>query len=209
MKKGGGSKKGSGFERKIAKKLSLWWTDNKRDDVFWRTSGSGARATTRSKQQKKTAYEYGDITFTDPLGKPLIDTFLIECKKGYSKEVDLLDFFTPKKKSVLFGWWSKAKKEAKEAGRKYCLLIAERNGKPAFVLFDGRFFTSKESFISKISDYYIELRKDFKKDGAEVDSMIVMLLDDFLKWLSPEDIEHVKVGEYYDAVRRKRIVFKI
>jgi len=41
--------KGSSFEREICTILSKWWTNNERDDVFWRTAGSGARATTRSK----------------------------------------------------------------------------------------------------------------------------------------------------------------
>lgn len=77
-------KKGSEFEREISKRLSLWWSDGKRDDIFWRTSGSGARATTRRKKSQKTAYEYGDITFTDPDGKPFIDYFLVELKRGYS-----------------------------------------------------------------------------------------------------------------------------
>lgn len=215
MKKGGGGQKGSSFERKIAKKLSLWWTDNQRDDIFWRTSGSGARATSRSKKNKKTAYEYGDITFTDPIGKSLIDLFLIECKKGYSKEIDLSDFFEPRRNSKLFGWWSKAKEEQKEAGRRYSLLIVERNARPAFVLFDNQFLVSREGFMSSFVDYYIELRKDFEKNGAMVDSIIVMLLNDFLKWLSPEDIkgedknefnnrQRIDIGGGYQIKRRRR-----
>jgi len=40
--------KGGEFERDISRFLSRWWTYGERDDVFWRTSASGARATTRS-----------------------------------------------------------------------------------------------------------------------------------------------------------------
>jgi len=29
------AKKGPKFERKMCKKFSLWWTNNKRDDIFW------------------------------------------------------------------------------------------------------------------------------------------------------------------------------
>ena len=36
--------KGSEFEREMCKCLSLWWTDSKRDDVFWRSAQSGGRA---------------------------------------------------------------------------------------------------------------------------------------------------------------------
>lgn len=78
------SSKGAAFEREVCKQLSLWWTHGESDAVFWRSSGSGARATTRMKQNKKTPYEYGDVSFTDPIGKPFIDYFLVELKRGYS-----------------------------------------------------------------------------------------------------------------------------
>lgn len=77
--------KGSSYEREVCKKLSLWWTHGKRDDVFWRSSNSGGRATMRGKAGKRTAGSYGDIAATDPIGKPLIDLFTIELKRGYNK----------------------------------------------------------------------------------------------------------------------------
>lgn len=81
--------KGSGFERAICKQLSLWWTDGERDDIFWRTSGSGARAKVRGKKQ--TFGQYGDVQATDPIGQPLIDRFTIEIKRGYN-DATLSDF---------------------------------------------------------------------------------------------------------------------
>jgi len=77
--------KGSAFERDVCKQLSLWWTHNERDDVFWRTSTSGARATTRRKAGLSTFGQYGDVQATDPIGQPLIDMFIIEIKRGYPK----------------------------------------------------------------------------------------------------------------------------
>lgn len=77
--------KGQDFERLVCTMLSEWWTDGRRDDVFWRTSGSGARATTRSKAGKSTHASYGDILAVDPIGAPLLKVFTIECKKGYPK----------------------------------------------------------------------------------------------------------------------------
>lgn len=44
--------KGSVFEREICKALGRWWTDGERDDIFWRTAGSGARATCRLERGK-------------------------------------------------------------------------------------------------------------------------------------------------------------
>lgn len=90
MRPGGGSHKGSSFEREICKRLSLAWTDGERDDVFWRTSGSGARATCRFGRGKATANQYGDICATDPVGVPLTDCFVFELKCGYGRW-DLLD----------------------------------------------------------------------------------------------------------------------
>ncbi len=79
------AKKGSQFEREICKQLSLWWTNGERDDVFWRTSSSGGRATQRTKQNKSTFGQYGDVQATDPIGQRLIDIICIELKRGYPK----------------------------------------------------------------------------------------------------------------------------
>jgi len=93
-----GAGKGSNFEREICKKLSLWWTDDKRDDVFWRTAGSGARATVRN---KNTFGQHGDVQATDPIGQPLIDLCNIELKRGYNASTlsDFLDRVPKKKES--------------------------------------------------------------------------------------------------------------
>jgi hypothetical protein len=78
------SGKGSGFERDISKQLSLWWSGGERDDLMWRTSQSGGRATQRAKQAVRTKYGYGDLTFTDPIAKPLFDLLVISAKRGYT-----------------------------------------------------------------------------------------------------------------------------
>lgn len=77
--------KGGSFEREIAKKLSLWWSGGKSDDVFWRTSNSGGRATTRRKKGQKSYAGHGDLSYTHPDGKPFIDYFALELKRGYNK----------------------------------------------------------------------------------------------------------------------------
>jgi hypothetical protein len=79
------SAKGSRFERALCKRLSLWWTSGERDDVFWRSSQSGGRATTRRKAGKSTFGSYGDIAAVDPIGRPLLDKITLELKRGYSK----------------------------------------------------------------------------------------------------------------------------
>lgn len=78
--------KGGSFQNEIAKRLSLWWTDGERDDVFRSTQGSGSRFTVRKRGGKDTAYQGADMTFSDPVGEPLIKLFSIECKSGYSEK---------------------------------------------------------------------------------------------------------------------------
>lgn len=87
------AKKGSCFEREICKLLSSWWSRGKRDDVFWRSSQSGGRATQRMKQGKSTYGSYGDIAAIDPIGDPLMKVVTIELKRGsYQGRVgDLLE----------------------------------------------------------------------------------------------------------------------
>lgn len=95
--------KGSDYEREICERLSRWWTNGKRDDIFYRSSGSGARATARSSRGKQTAHQHGDVACTDPCGALLTDLFNIEIKRGYSDATshELLD----RSQRTLPGWY--------------------------------------------------------------------------------------------------------
>lgn len=123
-----GSAKGSAFEREICKKLSLWWTGDERDDVFWRTSGSGARATTRSKKGKGTFGQHGDIQAVDPMGQPLIDFICFELKRGYGK-VCAFDMIDAKKVTTqqFRKWIIQAETSAEKSGAAYWALITKRD----------------------------------------------------------------------------------
>jgi hypothetical protein len=92
--------KGSGFEREMCKKFSLWWTNGTRDDIFWRTAGSGARATTRFRKSGKSTYaNSGDLLAVDPIGKPFTDIFTVEMKRGY-KSWSIMDQIDCSKKAT-------------------------------------------------------------------------------------------------------------
>ncbi len=129
------SQKGSSFERTICKQLSLWWTDGDRDDVFWRTSGSGARATMRSKSGRGTKNQYGDIQATDPIGQPLIDLCTIEIKKGYGKYsyFDLIDKLPNETRQPYRKFILQAVDQCLEAGTKSWLLITKRDRKETVI----------------------------------------------------------------------------
>lgn len=177
MRKGGGKNKGSEFERNISKRLSLWWTEDDRDDIFWLTSGSGARATMRAKKGIKTKYQYGDISFTDPLGKSLVNYFLIELKTGYS-DLGILILVDGKQKApVLVKWWQKAEEEKEFGERKAAMLIIKRDYKHPVIVFDSSTFSKLENFCG-----------EWKKDIASIyltaieKKLIVIPLYSFLEW---------------------------
>lgn len=79
----GKSQKGGAFERQTCRDLSEWLSEGKRDDLLWRSSMSGGRATVRGRKGKTTAGHYGDVAATCPQGEPLTRAFAIELKRGY------------------------------------------------------------------------------------------------------------------------------
>jgi hypothetical protein len=131
------SGKGSDFERLVATQLSRWWTNDARDDIFWRTAGSGARATTRSKGGKRTAQQYGDICAIDPLGNPFVDLITLELKRGYNTRSihDLLDYSPTQAVTEWEGFLEKAIKSHEQAGSAFWMIITRRDRHTAWVWF--------------------------------------------------------------------------
>ena len=128
-------KKGGVFERLICKQLSLWWSNGKRDDIFWRTAGSGARATARANVGRRTVNEYGDVHATDPIGQPLIDLCTIELKKGYGRNsyFDLLDKLSKETKQPYKKFILQAIGQHEQAETEWWLLITKRDYKETLI----------------------------------------------------------------------------
>ena len=175
--------KGPDWERNISKRLSLWWTEDDRDDIFWRTSGSGARATVRAKKGIKTKYQYGDLTFTDPVGKPLIDYFLIELKRGYPDLGVLLLIDGKQKVPVLVKWWKKAEKERQFGERKAAILIIKRDFKHPIIVFACDVFSRIESFCGEWEGNIVSVYLT-----AIEEKLIIVPLYPFLKYCSAENM---------------------
>lgn len=141
MKKGGGHSKGADFERQICKTLSLWWTadaDECRDDLFWRTAGSGARATMRSKLNKSTINGYGDIMACTAEGTVLLSSCCFELKRGYNP--DLMAWFKGTKNNLIQAW-DQCVRSADEARARFPVLIFKPDRQPIFMM------SVKELFI--------------------------------------------------------------
>lgn len=125
---GGGKQKGSAFERKICKDLSLWITNGLQEDVFWRSAVSGGRSTVASRKGKRFANQAGDISSVHPAGHALIDAFVIECKNY--KDLRIAGLLTKTGKLVEF--WDTLKQEAQHY-EKLPMLIAKQNQLPVMV----------------------------------------------------------------------------
>ena len=74
------SDKGGKFERDQSRFLSLWWSEGKDPDIFWRNR-------TRATQfAPKAEHQLSDQMCTKSSGLPFTETFSVELKSGYSKQ---------------------------------------------------------------------------------------------------------------------------
>ena len=183
--------KGSSFERTLCRQLSLWWTHGNRDDVFWRTAGSGAMATTRIKKQRASFGQHGDIQAVDPIGQPLLDVFSIEAKRGYTGATlsNILDA-GPQMKPQLVKFIEQARTSQLESGAWSWLLIRKRDQRHTTVLFPF-YVVSK---LSLLGLDHISFRSSNEIGGTK--RIIQIKLDDFLNAVPPKRIR--KIGKSHD-----------
>jgi hypothetical protein len=181
--------KGSGAEREIAKDFSLWWTAGERDDTIWRTAGSGARWTTRAKAGKATSNSVGDLSYIDPIAKPLFDLVVIESKIGYDKSIDVLGVIDSNKKNVLEEWWVKVENERLQSNRTYSWVVFKRTRKNRCIMTSRRFLNqvSIEMYVNRPAPKSIV----FPMAGM---LMNIMDFNEFLVWCRPEHIKALQRG---------------
>lgn len=185
-----GRGKGSQYERDVARQLSLWWTDDRNDAIFWRTSQSGGRAKTRMKTGRKTFGQYGDIQATDPSGRQLLDLLTIELKKGYNREpafnaIDRPRRFRP---SVWEGFLLQATTDAQNAGTPYWMLIHKRDAREA-VVFIPRILYER---LRPNAEHCRPVVRLITHQGIDVWGTT---LTSFLEWIDPSDIARVRVAK--------------
>lgn len=182
--------KGNTFEREICTKLSLWWTNGKNDDVFWRSTSSGARATTRSKRGKSTTGNHGDIQAVDPIGKPFIDVFTLEIKRGYpgAHVGELLDSQNGKVNATneFYGFLQQAAESAKNAKSLYWLLIHKRDRRETMIYFPQSFLAEHGhiNFKTFVGIKLPSLRQYGWLCGTR--------LSEFLSEVSPDEIKNIQ-----------------
>jgi hypothetical protein len=172
--------KGSSFERQICKTLSLWWTNGERDDVFWRTAGSGAMATSRRKRGSTTLLQHGDIQAVDPIGKPLTDLMTLELKRGYNQCTlsDMFDSPRSKGKQRFAKFIEQAQRSAEAAGTPFWAVIHKRDQKRITITLPAKF----DTFGLRRAIVWIAILTDEEK-------FIQFDFEEFLNALDPGDIQ--------------------
>lgn len=192
-KKQKGSTKGGKFERVICKQLSQWWSGGKRDDIFWRTSGSGARASSRSKRGADTFGQYGDVQATDPIGQPLIDLCTIEIKKGYTQQTifDLIDKLPTETKQPYRKFISQAITARKNSESLSWVLITKRDYKETLIIFNykglcQRLKENGASINRAFPCFTLKVETDYGKTF-----LFGTTLEQFFKYVKPKHIRHL------------------
>ena len=185
------SKKGSKWERKFCGLLSLWWTAGEDDSVFWRTAGSGGRATNRRRRGKTTAGQYGDITHTVASAEPFTQAFTLELKKGYNSCTlcDLLDKPKTAKDCMYLKWITKLQETTKEAGSLSWMLIHHRDRREPLVFLDGAVAERLWEMQDQGSLHGV---REVSAEARYCDKTIAVWgtrLSDFLCWTTPEMIK--------------------
>ncbi len=131
MRSGGGKSKGSAFERDVAVGLSRWISNNERDDLLWRSSQSGGRATTARKSKKEYKTQAGDFSAIHPLGQPFLDKFYLEAK--FYRNLQYPSILTDTGHLVKF--WKSTISEA-NSYKRHPMLIAKQNRMPTVVFLE-------------------------------------------------------------------------
>jgi len=180
--------KGSSFERDIARMISLWFSEEKSADWFWRTQSSGGRATQLRKTGKMLTKQFGDIVAVEKEGEPLTDKFCFELKTGYGasrkkneKKVIsnwcILDGIDSKQKETVFDkFWKQCVNDA-DASHRIPILIFRRNLMSCCI-------AMKSNLHNRLKEWYgpVHTNKGILYFESRFGDIVFMNLDDFFSW---------------------------
>jgi hypothetical protein len=156
------NEKGARFERKTCVALSLWVSNDTRDDLFWRSAMSGGRATLASRVGRRPRKaQCGDISSLDEWGRPFLDRYFLECK--FYEDLRMYSAFWDTE-GLLQELWDKPLAEAL-AHDKTPLTIAKQNRKPELVF--GTAATFKQ-FADASMGTPLDLQATFLRGGQMV-----------------------------------------
>jgi hypothetical protein len=127
IRKGGGKQKGSSFERKICRAISMWWSNGEWDDLCWRSVSSGARGTTSHSIVK--GY-HGDLAPVSPAIEPLFNVFSFEVK--FYKEIDISEVLRDCNSKIL--QWFRQSMRSAIYSKRIPIVIAKSNNYPELLI---------------------------------------------------------------------------
>jgi hypothetical protein len=188
------SKKGSSFERQISTQLSLWASEGKSDDWYWRTAGSGGRAKARSRSGKSTINSCGDIRPECGEAEFLFKKCIFELKRGYKNWsfLDCLDKAKTRKNEILQNFekfYEQASGDALNAGVPFCVIIAKRDKRQPIIILPYRFFIL---LGGKNKPPMKKIVYDSSKSECTIRCKVVaILLEDFFNNFTPNDFKGV------------------
>ena len=170
-----GKGKGPRFERELSRDLSLWISDGKRDDIIWRTAGSGARATIRRKTGRTTANSCGDLKAEHSMALPLFEYCTIEAKNGYKDYSiqDLLDKPCTKKLRTVEEFYKQAVTDSCSAGVPFALLIMKKDRRLPIIAIPTEIYDQFE--------YDLECAYAHFSGNKNIAPLTFMALEDFFK----------------------------
>lgn len=122
MKPGQGKNKGSGYEREVGRKISLWISKGTRPDLLCRTVLSGGQFTMASTGNA------GDLMAQHPLAFPFFAKCVVECKSW--RDLQLIRFMY--KEGDLYKALLKVQMEAEKVGKTWWL-ICKQNHSPTLL----------------------------------------------------------------------------
>lgn len=200
-RKGKGKTIGNNFQWEVCKKLSL--SVSNKDDIFQPTPSSGARGTRRKKTQETQATQHGDITYENPIGKPLIDIWSIETKTGYGKVREtkkgitktnwcMLDCIEGDSENPIFlDFWLQTLEDAEASNREPILIFRRPSKQPCIVIRYGYFFDILRPLHNTI---FKEWDYDSLSINISKEALLIMSFKNFIDWTNRNLLEFAKMS---------------
>ena len=190
----GAKNKGNSFEREVCKLLSLWWSGNRHDNIFWRSQSSGGRATQRAGKNLKTKGQHGDIAADGEAGIKLIDLFMIELKRGYNESslIDLLDKPESSAEHPFEEWFRKLEESLHHSGSLSWWLIHKKDRRVPMIYIPASAISvlREEGMLCDRLSARVNCTCRIRGPEDEVNRLHVvgMALDEWLKVLDPQEL---------------------
>jgi hypothetical protein len=188
---------GGAFERKICKRLSQWvLRDPDGDVLFWRTHGSGARATVRTKKGKTTTRAHcGDIGATDERGAFLTDLITWELKYGY-KDADLHKLLSRPasfKLQTYERWIDQAATASEAAKTPYWAIVHHKQQWETLLVIPWMLWKRLECSWATVAGPILEMTipARWEADEGQIIEVVAVQFDEFLKGVTPTEIRNL------------------